>query len=228
MLQQKRFLLFDLFHTLTSIETAMQQIPPESWRIMGLDRDTWKREWIALAPARTRGEVADVAALMAAVAKRIDPSTDGRLIERAVESRAGKFAVALRGVDRKVVHSLRELHRRGKRIALVSNADKMEIAAWPGSPLHDAFDATVFSCDVGCAKPEPEIYLIACRRLKADPVDCVFIGDGNGGELSGAKALGMTAVQMTGIVSRFWPELVEERGRDADFRIDSIASLCDA
>lgn len=40
-------------------------------------------------------------------------------------------------------------------------------------------------------KPDPAIYLLACRRLGVAPEDCVFVGDGGDRELEGAAAVGM-------------------------------------
>jgi len=78
----------------------------------------------------------------------------------------------------------------GHRLALISNATSDTAEAWPGSPLAARFDAVVFSCDVGLAKP-PAIYRAAADRLGADPATCVFVGDGADGELPGAAAVGM-------------------------------------
>ena len=43
-------------------------------------------------------------------------------------------------------------------------------------------------------KPNPGIYRLACERLGVEPSDCLFIGDGGSGELTGATNVGMDAV----------------------------------
>ena len=55
-------------------------------------------------------------------------------------------------------------------------------------------DTTVFSCAVGRRKPDPLLYRLACDGLGVPPGDCVYVGDGGSGELSGAAAFGMRAV----------------------------------
>ncbi len=51
------------------------------------------------------------------------------------------------------LNALRQLREAGYRLGLISNADVMEVAAWPDCPAAGFFDASVFSCEVGCVKP---------------------------------------------------------------------------
>ena len=103
----------------------------------------------------------------------------------------------------------------------------MEVAAWSRSPLRPCFDAAIFSCNVGAAKPDPAIYLAACEALGVAPAECLFVGDGGADELRGAAALGMIPVQMTGILDRHFPELVASQGVAARYRIARIAELAE-
>ncbi|WP_328604118.1 HAD-IA family hydrolase [Amycolatopsis sp. NBC_00345] len=70
---------------------------------------------------------------------------------------------------------LRAARARGTRTALVSNAP----GAGPGvkEELAEYFDAIVFSGEVGVAKPDREIYLIAAERLGLSAATCVFVDD---------------------------------------------------
>jgi putative hydrolase of the HAD superfamily len=67
-------------------------------------------------------------------------------------------------------------------------------ALWRSSPFATLLDVEVFSCEVGLRKPEPEIYLKACELLDVEASRCFYVGDGAYAELSGATAVGMTAV----------------------------------
>jgi putative hydrolase of the HAD superfamily len=49
---------------------------------------------------------------------------------------------------------------------------------------------------VGRCKPDPALYLAACRRLGLDPADCLYVGDGGSQELTGAQRAGLTAVRL--------------------------------
>jgi putative hydrolase of the HAD superfamily len=92
--------------------------------------------------------------------------------------------------------TLQELRRRGHLLGMISVCTDDVPQVWDETLLGRAFDAAVFSCDVGVSKPDPRIYEIACERLEVEPRDCLFVGDGANDELPGAERVGMTAVQL--------------------------------
>lgn len=51
-----------------------------------------------------------------------------------------------------------------------------------------AFDETVCADDVGATKPDPEPYLLAAKRLSADPAQCVALEDSPNGTASAVAA----------------------------------------
>jgi putative hydrolase of the HAD superfamily len=59
------------------------------------------------------------------------------------------------------------------------------------------FDAVVESSKVGCRKPEPRFYEIACELLSVRPHECIFLDD-LGINLKPAAAMGMTTIKVTG------------------------------
>jgi putative hydrolase of the HAD superfamily len=146
-------------------------------------------------------------------------------IEQAVKNRIARFESALVGIPSEVRATIERLKSKGKRIGLCSNADVMEMAGWPRSPIAHLFDSTVFSCEAGCMKPEPEIYQKSLSELGAQPSETLFIGDGGSNELQGAKSLGMTTVMITGIIRELWPDRIESRKPFADFVIEKIPEL---
>ncbi len=58
------------------------------------------------------------------------------------------------------------------------------------------FDVSIFSASVGMKKPDLQIYNLACEQLGVEPNECLYIGDGDSNELSGASQLGMGAVMI--------------------------------
>jgi HAD superfamily hydrolase (TIGR01509 family) len=85
---------------------------------------------------------------------------------------------------------------RGTRTALLSNA--------PGASdqvrdtLADYFDALVFSGEVGVAKPDREVYLIAAERLGLPADVCAFVDD-SVTNVRGAVDAGMVGVHHTSV-----------------------------
>jgi putative hydrolase of the HAD superfamily len=87
------------------------------------------------------------------------------------------------------------------------------------------FDTAVFSCHVGYAKPEREIYEIALKRLSLAPADAVLVADGAMDELKGAKSVGLSTIMVTGLVKHLPPQSMEKRRQYADFVIESLGDL---
>jgi FMN phosphatase YigB (HAD superfamily) len=93
---------------------------------------------------------------------------------------------------------------RGVRTALLSNA--------PGASdqvkktMFDYFDALVFSGEVGVAKPDPAVYLIAADRLGLPAARCAFVDD------SVANIRGAVEAGMVGVHHRSVEETLVELG----------------
>jgi putative hydrolase of the HAD superfamily len=92
---------------------------------------------------------------------------------------------------------LTELRRRGLPVALMSDCWYELPAFLPHLPVAPLLAGSVLSIDVGYCKPHPAMYLEACKLLRTDPDECLFVGDGGSRELSGARDVGMTAVRLT-------------------------------
>jgi len=221
--------LFDLFRTLTSAEGTNPDHPPEAHVMLGFDCEpqlsAWHAAWAATADDRALGRIATPRDVLAIPARMVEPTLPDALLDAAVAVRQRRFDRALLCVEPDVLDALSTLRRAGVRLALVSNADRMDVHAWPNSPLVDFFEAVVFSCDVAACKPDPAIYLAACRALAVRAEGCLFVGDGGGDELAGAAALGMVPVQLTAILDRYFPQLVEPQGVYAQHRIAHLSEL---
>ncbi|HET9058591.1 MAG TPA: HAD-IA family hydrolase [Acidimicrobiales bacterium] len=93
--------------------------------------------------------------------------------------------------------SLSRLRDAGARIGLLTNCAPDVPLLFAGSDLASCFDATVFSCQAGVVKPDRGSYEAVLQRLGASPSAAIFVGDGSDSELTGASAVGMTAVLVT-------------------------------
>ncbi len=217
--------VFDLFHTLTCVQTSRAP-GRNTHEVLGVSYASWREHWGRLNQSWVRGEQTDPVAIIGAVARAIDPTIEPAVIAAAAEARVARFAHCLRSTPPEVVAVVASLkHEHGKRLALCSNADVSEVAAWAESPLAEFFDATIFSCHVGLAKPEPDIFRRAAADLGLAPAACVFVGDGGSDELPAAKALGMPAIMTTQMIAELWPEVVPERMSQADAVVRDLREL---
>ncbi|MRN53601.1 beta-phosphoglucomutase [Paenibacillus monticola] len=84
------------------------------------------------------------------------------------------------------------LRARGVGIALGS-ASKNAMFILDKLNIAELFDSIVDGNKVSRAKPDPEVFLIACAELALQPVDCVVFEDAEAG-VQAAKAAGMQVV----------------------------------
>lgn len=94
-----------------------------------------------------------------------------------------------------MVEAVRTARRSGVRTGLVSNS--LGPGGYPKDLLEELFDTVVISGEVGLRKPDPDIYLLAARRLGLSPEQCVFVDDLRG-NLKPARELGMETVHHSG------------------------------
>ena len=119
---------------------------------------------------------------------------EGRFAERlGLEDAADLIDSMFRGMkpSEPMVAAVRGARESGIRTGLVSNS--WSTTHYDRALLAELFDAVVISAEVGLHKPEPEIYLLASKRLGVEPQQCVFIDDLRE-NCAGAEAVGMTAV----------------------------------
>ena len=219
-----RAVVFDLFHTLTSV-TALRVPGKGTSKVLGVSREDWDAQLLLFSQDRLRGKMTDPFQIMEQMAHNIDPGIPDHVIEEAVRNRIERFEYALINIEAKTIDTLKRLKQIGKLLGLVSNADINEISGWQSSPLKDLFDAVVFSCRVGFVKPEPEIYAVVLSELDVRPEHVLYVGDGGSDELMGAKDMGMTTVLTTHVIKEFWPERIVKARKHADYEIDGIADL---
>ncbi|HYH81231.1 MAG TPA: HAD-IA family hydrolase [Longimicrobium sp.] len=89
---------------------------------------------------------------------------------------------------------LRELKRRGHRMAVISNADGSVEALLGELGLLQHFEFVIDSATVGLEKPDPRIFQMALERMGVEPHDAVYVGDVYEIDVVGARAAGMRAV----------------------------------
>jgi putative hydrolase of the HAD superfamily len=95
----------------------------------------------------------------------------------------------------KVVYTLMELLKLGKKLAVVSDAPKLQ--AWTRlvqTNLHHFFEVVVAYEDTNKRKPAPEPFLFAIQKLGVKSEETLMVGDWAERDILGAKTLGMITV----------------------------------
>jgi HAD superfamily hydrolase (TIGR01509 family) len=206
-----RAVVFDLDGLLLDTETLWHDAEIELFRRHG-DEFTWDDKLAVI------GTSYDATARY--FAQRLGrPSADGSaLVDEMVDLMHERLQreVAGRPGALELVRRLRELPD-GIRLAVASNSSRRLVdTALATAGIPDAFDAVVTSDDVMHAKPAPDIYLEACRRLGVAPADAVALEDSAAG-IAAAKAAGMTCIAV--------PQYAETDVSAADEVIDSLEAL---
>jgi HAD superfamily hydrolase (TIGR01509 family) len=87
-----------------------------------------------------------------------------------------------------------ELRAAGRPLALVSNSAREFVElTLTAAGVRDRFDAVLCAQDVAHPKPAPDLYLAACRQLRADPRRCAGLEDSATG-VAALKAAGLLAI----------------------------------
>lgn len=90
--------------------------------------------------------------------------------------------------------TLSQLKQLGCKTGLLTDCTAEVPVLWRETPFASLIDATVFSCNALCMKPNPAIYYAVCEKLCVDPTQCLYIGDGSSHELTGARSVRMHPV----------------------------------
>jgi putative hydrolase of the HAD superfamily len=216
--------IFDLFHTLTGVESEWSDLPWTS-DVLGIDRARWDELLTRHSRWRLTGGERDPYAIVRRLAHAADATIPDARIHDATRTRIRRFRDALTRIPRENLDVLTTMRAAGLRVGLISNADAMEVAAWSDSPLAPLFDAAIFSCEVGCAKPDPAIYEKCLAALDLAARACLYVGDGGSNELTGAKQVGLSTVFVSGVIAELWPDRVPALRAACDHHVTRVPEV---
>src|SRR5690606_29669992 len=134
---------------------------------------------------------------------------DENIIEQIHQQRIKAKLVPFHDIDNEIIQMIQTLRERKIKIGLISNCTPEEVIGFGESKLANLFDDIIFSYKVKQAKPNAEIYRIACQNLHVSPEQSLFIGDGGSNELIGASNVGMKAYQATWFLPTYISERIE-------------------
>jgi HAD superfamily hydrolase (TIGR01509 family) len=116
-----------------------------------------------------------------------------------------------------IVERVREARAAAVGTAVASSSPSEWVESWLARHrIRDLFDAVCTREEVRAVKPAPDLFLLAARRLKADPTGCLAVEDSPNG-LRAARAAGMRSVAIPNALTRHLPL------GDADLVLDSLA-----
>ena len=94
------------------------------------------------------------------------------------------------------IPTLVALKQRGVLIAMISNLATPYKQPFATHKLDDIVDVTVFSCDSGTLKPNPEIYQIAIEALGTTADQTIMVGDSFKADVDGPSKIGITGIHL--------------------------------
>jgi putative hydrolase of the HAD superfamily len=194
-----RYAIFDLFGTLVPEfpRSGFEEMIHGAARVLGADEGAFMEGWYETAhPRQTGGYEGGIAENVRVILDGMGmPAPSDAALADALRPRDEMYRrwFVPRTGALETVEALRE---RGIPLGLISMCAPDTPAIWRASPFAGRFDVEVFSSEVGLRKPEPAIYRYALERLDAEPAATLYCGDGAYGELTGAEAVGMTAVEI--------------------------------
>ncbi len=192
-----RAVVFDLFGTLvpgTPIARRSADAAATA-RILGVDPKAFHDLLHATFTERATGALGDGESALRILAARLGASPDAAALAAAAQLRHRQLVSDL--VPRPdAVATLAALSGAGYPIGLVSDCGPEVPLIWPTLTIAPYFGATVFSSEAGRRKPDPSLYRAVCRRLQVEPAACLYVGDGDSHELTGAARVGMSAVRL--------------------------------
>ncbi|MCZ6864465.1 MAG: HAD-IA family hydrolase [Candidatus Dadabacteria bacterium] len=89
---------------------------------------------------------------------------------------------------------LKTLKKNNYNLGIISNFDSRVYDVMKNLEIHEYFETFVISSEAGYAKPNPNIFHLALKEMKADPNECLHIGDHIHNDFHGARALGIKAL----------------------------------
>ncbi len=200
--------IFDLFGTLIHDKFLSLTYPAFLSRMaasLSLKNEEFEPLWQGSYLDRTTGKYPTLQDNVRWIGEKL-----GRTFESsAVENAAAQIVEVTRQSflpRRQALDVLNQIKRMGLKTGLISDCGPAVPLIWNETPFAGLFDATAFSCKECLKKPDPKFFKVILDRLDVQAKDCFYVGDGNSGELQGAKALGMKTALIWGLIDPEEPE----------------------
>ncbi len=188
--------IFDLYGTLVDNfpREAFEPTVVEMAACVGVPLPDFKRLWsVETWPLRVVGHFPTTEANIEHICRTLEVPVDEALLSRAAAIRLEASRLHLIPRD-DAIETLMAIKAAGYKLGLISDCSLEVAHLWPDLPFASLIDVPLFSCTAKMRKPDPRLFLQACEQLAVAPERCLYIGDGGGRELTGARQAGMEAV----------------------------------
>jgi putative hydrolase of the HAD superfamily len=187
--------IFDLFGTLVEIFSRQEyeNTLAEMVSILKAPYDEFYKIWIQTADQRSIGVFRNLEENIEFICRELNISISDNQLKLARQVRTNFVARALTPRE-DAIKVLSHLKSKGCGTGLISNCSTEPPLLWPDTLFAPLIDVAIFSSSAGLKKPDPHIYLMATERLSVKPENCLYIGDGDSHELTGALQVGMHPV----------------------------------
>ena len=188
-------IVFDLFGTLVANYPygEYQSVLKRMASVLTISFDAFRRLWSVTGYERSLGIIQTIEANIEYICKKLRVNTDDAKIGLATKIR-NDFIANVMKPRQDTIDVISCLKSQGIKVGLISNCSPETPLIWKETLLSPLVDVALFSSSVGVKKPDPRIYQLASERLAVKPENCVYVGDGDSQELSGAAKVGMYAV----------------------------------
>jgi len=120
-----------------------------------------------------------------------------------------------------VIELLSNLHKKNIQVGLASSS-KNAPAVLRLLNIENQFDTVVDGSMVTLAKPDPELFLLAAKRLQTSPADCVVFEDAEAG-VEAAKRAGMKCVGVGSVENLHQADFIVQQ--ISDFKLTDLEKL---
>jgi putative hydrolase of the HAD superfamily len=183
--------LVDAYDTIVTCDfTPLRQGVPA---LAGIPVAAWEQEYTLVSPMLNDGRLSKAQAFRQIMASCGAQATDDLIAE--MVRRDQELLLANARLYDDVIPFLTRLSDRGIKIAIVSNCTDNTRAMLVATGVDRLADELVLSCEVGSAKPAPEIFRHALGRLGVGPEAAVFVDD-QARFCAGSVAVGIRAAQI--------------------------------
>jgi len=184
--------IFDLFGTLVHEPSRKrsQSVLLEMATTLSVPVDDFVKMWAETGAKRNVGIFPNLESNIKYICQEIGVNVNENQVRQAVFLRTERIRHALQPRIG-AVGVLSQLRSFDFRTGLISNCSPEVPPLWRETQLAPWMDTTVFSSLEGLRKPDVRIYRLATERLGVKADNCLYIGDGDSRELSGAANAGM-------------------------------------